>query len=76
MKKETKTKLFLEDEEKNLIEDFFILIQDICNESDLACCEDQNCPFQKFCSYRVGNTDEMLNNVIKMFNKIGVNVSK
>ena len=75
MIKETKTKLFLEDEEKNLIEDFFILIQDICNESDLICCR-QDCPFQNFCSYMAKNTDEMLNNIIEMFDKIGIDVSK
>lgn len=79
MKTETKTIIFLEEEEKQIIDDFYLLIQNICDESDLIHCEKYDCPFQNFCYYMVGNINEVENvsdYIIELFDKIGVNVSK
>lgn len=80
MKTEVKTTTFLEEEEKQIIEDFYILIQNICDESDLTCCQKQKCPFQNFCYYmaipNLNEEKEPLDCVIEMFDEIGVNVSK
>lgn len=81
MKTEVKTTTFLEEEEKQIIEDFYILIQNICDESDLTYCQEQNCPFQNFCYYTTNFTidkeeKEPLDYIIELFDEIGVNVSK
>lgn len=79
MKTEVKTIIFLEEEEKELIQNFYYLINDICDESNLIECEKDNCPFRNFCSYAVGNIDEtedMTNHIIEMFEEININVSK
>lgn len=79
MRREVKTIIFLEEEEKELIQDFYYLINDICDESKLIECEKDNCPFRNFCSYSVGNIDEtedMTNHIIEMFEEININISK
>ena len=79
MKTELKTMIFLEEEEKELIQDFYYLIQNICDESNLVECEKSNCPFLNFCYYAVAYNDEtedMTNHIIEMFEEININVSK
>lgn len=79
MKSEVKTMIFLEEEDKELIQDFYYLIENICDESDLIECEECNCPFQNFCYRAVAHNDEtedMTNHIIEMFEKININVSK
>ena len=79
MRTEIRTTIFLEKEEKQIIDDFYHLIQDICDESDLVECKGRNCPLQDFCHYTIGCIDgmeDMADHITEMFEEINVNVSK